>query len=179
MYLSDKDIKAALQQGEIEIRNFDASRLGPASYDILLGNSFQIVDDHSSAYVDPEKKIFPDVQEVILNDGEEFVLHPGQTVLGTSKDYFGSRSMLVHLSGKSSLARVGLVVHNTAGIVNPGHFLHITFELFNAGKVPIVLRPGMEIAQILFSQLSSVPEQGYDNSHRFSDDNWDNFATKK
>ena len=93
-----------------------------------MGNKFEIVKSHRISAVDPARGILPETHETLVEDGEAFVLHPGRTVLGTSKDYFGSSRYLIHLSGKSSLARLGLVVHNTAGIVNPGHFLNITFE---------------------------------------------------
>lgn len=172
MYLVDKDIKNEIENGNITISDFDEKRLQPATYDILLGNKFQVMKSYTTASVDPSRKIFPEAHEIEVPDGEAFVLHPGRTVLGTSKDYFGSDKYLIQLSGKSSLARIGLVVHNTAGIVNPGHFLNITFELYNAGKIPIILRPGMEIAQILFAQISSNVERNYKEIGKFNGDNW-------
>lgn len=172
MFLSDKDIKKSVEEGSIKISDFDNTRLQPVSYDILLGNKFEIVKSHAISAVDPVKGILPETYTTEVPDGEAFVLHPGRTVLGTSRDNFGSDRYLIHLSGKSSLARLGLVVHNTAGIVNPGHFLNITFELFNAGKVPIILRPGMEIAQITFSEISSELERNYQQTGRFNGDNW-------
>lgn len=172
MFLSDRDIKKSVESGDIEISDFDINRLQPVSYDILLGNKFEIVKSHAISAVDPVKGIFPETYSTEVPDGEPFVLHPGRTVLGTSRDTFGSNRYLIHLSGKSSLARLGLVVHNTAGIVNPGHFLNITFELFNAGKVPIILRPGMQIAQITFSEISSELERNYQDTGRFNGDNW-------
>lgn len=172
MFLSDKDIKKGVESEDIKISDFDEQRLQPVSYDILLGNKFEVVKSHRISAVDPVKGILPETHQEEVPDGEAFVLHPGRTVLGTSKDHFGSDRYLIHLSGKSSLARLGLVVHNTAGIVNPGHFLHITFELFNAGKVPIILRPGMEIAQITFSEISSELENDYKTTGRFNGDNW-------
>ena len=108
--------------------------------------------------------------------GEEYYLHPGGTVLGTSKDYFGSDKYLIQLSGKSSLARLGLVVHNTAGLINPGHFLNITFELCNFNKLPIILRPGMRIAQILFADISSPPKKDYKTTGRYHGRNHQHFA---
>jgi len=84
------------------------------------------------------------------------------SLLGLSKDYFGSRKYLIQLSGKSSLARIGLIVHNTAGLINPGHYLNIAFELCNLNSVPIILRPGMEIAQLIFAEISSPPEHSYE-----------------
>ena len=172
MFLSDSDIKKELTAGNITISDFQEERLQQVSYDILLGNKFQTMKSYKMTAVDPARGIFPETHEMEAPDGEEFVLHPGKTVLGTSKDYFGSDAYLIQLSGKSSLARIGLVVHNTAGIVNPGHFLNITFELYNAGKIPIILRPGMEVAQILFSQISSDLEKNYKDTGRFNGDNW-------
>lgn len=163
MYLSDGDIKGWVKSGEITISDFDPERLNPASYDILLGNKFLVVRSHTTFYIDPERKIYPEYHEKIVDEEEGFILHPWRTVLGVSRDTFGSDKYLVQLSGKSSLARLGLIVHNTAGIINPGHILNITFELANLNKVPIVLRPGMKIAQVTFSELSSEPENNYKN----------------
>lgn len=172
MYLCDKDIERAVKSGDIVLRDFQKKRLQPASYDILLGNKFQILDQHQTDYIDPSKKRPIKVREVRLKDGEQFVLHPGVSVLGTSKDYFGSDKYLVHLNGKSSLARIGLIVHNTAGLINPGHFLNITFELCNLNSVPIILRPGMEIAQLTFSELSSNPITDFHKNSNYEKDNW-------
>ena len=173
MYLSDVDIKKALKAKEITIENFQERRLQPASYDILLGNKFIINESHSSQYIDPQNGIYPQNREIEIGDEESFVLHPGVSVLGTTVDYVGANGdYLIHISGKSSLARIGLIVHNTAGIVNPGHFLHITLELGNMNNIPIVLRPKMEIAQLLFSKLTSSPSQNYDQTGRYSQENW-------
>ena len=179
MYLSDVDIKKALKAGEIVISNFEDSRLQPASYDILLGNKFWVVSDHESVMIDPEKKLFPKMLEIDVSDGKEYYLHPGVSVLGTSKDYFGSDTYLIQLSGKSSLARLGLLVHNTAGIINPGHFLNITFELCNLNKLPIILRPGMRIGQILFSQMTTPPQKDYKTTGRYHGRDHQHFADPK
>ncbi len=180
MFLSDHDIKRAVKDGLITIKGFDETRLNPASYDVCLGNKFIITDPHSIEAIDPSKKVFPKTREVEIADGEMFVLHPGAMVLGTLKDYVGSDEYLIQISGKSSLARVGLVVHNTAGIINPGHYLHITLELANFNIVPIILRPGMKIAQLTFSRLSSPVERNYTQVGRYNGDNWKkNFASEK
>lgn len=179
MYLSDGDIKKAIEAGDIVINDFDESRLQPASYDILLGNKFLITASESTMAIDPVKKIFPETKEVIVADTGHFVLHPGISILGTSVDYFGSDKYLVHLSGKSSLARLGLIIHNTAGIINPGHFLNITFELCNLNHLPIVLRPNMRIGQILFSQLSSKPTKDYQTTGRYHGRDWQHFVDPK
>ena len=179
MYLSDFDIKKAIKKGDIIIKDFDEARLQPASYDICLGNNFQIALNSESLVIDPVKKIYPKMSEKFIGDGEEYYLHPGVTVLGTSKDYFGSEKYLVQLSGKSSLARIGLVIHNTAGIINPGHFLNITFELSNLNTLPIILRPGMKIGQILFSKLTSLPKKDYKETGRYHGRDWNHFVDPK
>lgn len=173
MFLSDVDILEAVKKKEITLEPFDENRLQPASYDILLGNKFVVNDEYATQLIDPVKKQYAKTREVEVADGEEFILHPGVSVLAISKEYFGSEEYLVQVGGKSSLARVGLMIHNTAGLINPGHYLHITFELCNLNNVPIVLRPGMEIAQLTFSKLSSSPSTAYKNEAR-SKDNWQN-----
>jgi len=179
MYLSDRDIKKAVLKGDIVIKDFDESRLQPASYDILLGNKFIVSNTEKTLAIDPVKKIFPETKEIIIGDSEMFVLHPGISILGTSVDYFGSDKYLVHLSGKSSLARLGLIIHNTAGIINPGHFLNITFELCNLNHVPIILRPQMRIGQILFSELTSAPAKDYKTTGRYQGRDWQHFVDPK
>lgn len=179
MYLSDKDIKIAVNKGDIVIQGFDDERLQPASYDILLGNKFLVSNTEATMAIDPVMKIFPETKEMIIPDSGLFVLHPGISILGTSVDYFGSNKYLIHLSGKSSLARLGLIIHNTAGIINPGHFLNITFELCNLNHIPIILRPQMRIGQILFSQLSSPPTKDYKTTGRYHNRDWQHFVDPK
>jgi len=179
MYLSDKNIKKAVERGDIVIQGFDDERLQPASYDILLGNKFLVHNTEKTMAIDPVQKIFPETKEIIIPDTGLFVLHPGISILGTSVDYFGSDKYLIHLSGKSSLARLGLIIHNTAGIINPGHFLNITFELCNLNHVPIILRPQMRIGQILFSELSSAPGKDYKTTGRYHNRDWQHFVDPK
>ena len=179
MYLSDSDIEKAIQKGEIIIQGFEIERLQPASYDILLGNKFLVSNTESTMAIDPVNKVFPETKEIIIPDNGMFVLHPGVSVLGSSVDYFGSDKYLIHLSGKSSLARLGLIIHNTAGIINPGHFLNITFELANLNHIPIILRPGMRIGQILFSELSSKPRKDYKTTGRYHNRDWLHFVDPK
>lgn len=179
MFLSDVDIKKAVASGEIRIDDFDTERVQPTSYDILLGNKFVVTDPEKSTVIDPVKKRFAHTHEVEVADNEKFVLHPGVSVLGISWDFFGSDTHLIHLSGKSSLARLGLLVHNTAGIINPGHFLNITLELCNLNSVPITLRPKMPIAQLLFSKISSPSELNYRQTGRYTDNNWDHYKDEK
>lgn len=179
MFLSDIDIEKAIKGKEITLEPYVRSRLQPASYDITLGNKFVENDASSTHFVDPARKIYAKTTEKMVKDGDEFVLHPGVSVLGLSKEFFGSDHYLIQVGGKSSLARVGLMIHNTAGIINPGHFLNITFEITNQSNIPIILRPGMEIAQITFSKLSSPTSRNYKHVGRFAKDNWNHFVPAK
>lgn len=178
MFLADIDIRKAVNDWNITISDFDESRLQPASYDLLLWKKFLIVQWNSTVFIDPVNKILPNYHEVILEDWDEFVLHPWATVLWLTKDFFGSNEYLIQLSWKSSLARIWLVVHNTAWIVSPWHFLHMTLELVNLNKVPIIIRPWMEIAQLLFSNISSPPEKLYDKTWRYMNHNWTGYVGK-
>ncbi len=179
MFLSDADILKAVADKSITLKPFNKAKLQPASYDIHLGNKFVTNDENSTLFVDPARKVYAKTREVTVKDGDAFILHPGVSVLGTSKEYFGSDQYLIQVGGKSSLARVGLMIHNTAGLINPGHFLNITFELCNLNNVPIILRPGMEIAQLTFSEIKTKTLKNYKDIGRFVGDNWKkNFAVK-
>ena len=179
MFLSDRDIAREIEGERITLTPFVSDQLQQASYDICLGNKFIENDASSTHFVDPSRKIYAKTIEKTVKDGAEFVLHPGVSVLGLSKEYFGSNYYLIQVGGKSSLARIGLMIHNTAGIINPGHFLNITFEITNQSNIPIILRPGMEIAQLTFSKLSSPPQRNYKKVGRFAKDNWKHFVSAK
>lgn len=179
MFLSDTDIHAAVKEGRITLEPFDAKRLQPATYDIRLGNTFIVNDPHTTTAIDPVKKIFPKTQTIEVKDGGKFVLHPGVSILGYSKERFGSDEFLIEVNGKSSLARIGLIVHNSASIVNPGHYLNIALELCNLNNVPIILRPGMEIAQLTFSTLSSQTKRNYKETGRYLKNNFASYVPPK
>lgn len=179
MFLSDKDILAEVKDGHITLEPFSEKQLQPATYDICLGNTFIINDAYSTKAIDPAKGVYPQTQTIEILDGEEFVLHPGVSILGYSKERFGSDNYLIEVNGKSSLARIGLIVHNSASIVNPGHYLNIALELCNLNNVPIVLRPGMEIAQLSFSTLSSHTKRNYQQTGRYSSNNFASYVPPK
>lgn len=179
MFLSDVDIKKGIESGAVVIKPFEEQKLQLASYDVTLGNDFEVTNRYSTVAIDPAKKIYPDTRKVEVADGEEFILHPGETVLGKQREFIGvDEEHLILLSGKSSLARAGLVVHNTAMLFNPGHHFYPTFELLNTNNVPIVLRPGMEVAQLLFAKLSSPSSKQYlgkDGVGRYDSENSEHF----
>lgn len=180
MFLSDRDIKKALKEGRITIKPFHEDQLQVASYDVRLGTEFQVTDRHNIDVVDPSNKKYPKTRKLTVPLGGEFVLHPGENVIGKQIEYIGcDLEHLILLSGKSSLARAGLVVHNTAMLFNPGHYFYPTFELVNTNNVPIILRPGMEIAQLIFARLTSKAEKGYTDVGRYTKDNSRHFVEKK
>lgn len=183
MFLSDVDIKKGVEAGSITIKPFDEARLQVASYDVTLGNEFEVVDRHQIGASDPARGIYPATRKLMVPDGGEFVLHPGENVLGKQREFIGvNNEHLILLSGKSSLARVGLVVHNTAMLFNPGHYFYPTFELVNSSNIPIILRPGMPIAQLLFARLLSPTSKEYMGKNgvgRFSAENSNHFALPK
>lgn len=177
MFLSDTDIRKGIKDGSIVIRPFDLKKLQPVSYDVTLGNEFEVTNRHVTVIVDPVNKVYPQTRTVKIKNGEAFVLHPGESVLGKQREFIGvDRNHLILLSGKSSLARAGLVVHNTAMLFNPCHYFYPTFELVNTNNVPIVLRPGMTIAQLLFARLSSSAGRTYKETGRYGAKNSNHFA---
>ena len=163
MHLSDTDIKKALISGDIIIKDFDPNRLQPASYDILLGDEFIVFDNHKSDCIDPKENPEKYTRKIKLQgDDSYFVLHPSEFALGVTFDYFGvSQKYACQIMGKSSLARLGLIIHTTAGFVDPGNQLKATLEFVNVNTLPIRLYPKMKIAQIAFYELKSPATKGY------------------
>ncbi len=180
MFLSDVDIRKGVENGSITIKPFREEQLQVASYDVTLGNEFEVTDRHRTATIDPANKIYPYTRTVKVADGEPFILHPGESVLGKQREFIGvDDEHLILLSGKSSLARAGLVVHNTAMLFNPGHYFYPTFELVNTNNVPLILRPGMEVAQLLFARLTSATSKSYKDVGRYDRKNSLHFVPKK
>jgi dCTP deaminase len=162
MHLSDIDILKSLELNEIYIDQFDHDRLQPASYDVLLGNTFLIFDKSKITAIDPKSTEPIPMQEIKLHDDEQFVLHPGQFALAVTLDKIGvNNAHSCQIDGKSSMARYGLIVHTTAGYIDPGNNLNITLELFNVNDIPIILYPKMKIAQVRFYKLKTPCQRPY------------------
>lgn len=162
MYLSDVDIKNALKTGDIIIEDFDESRLQPASYDVRLGDEFMVFENHQIEYIDPKKDISKHMRKITLNGKDHFTLQPQQFALGVTDDYIGvNEKYHCQLMGKSSLARMGLIIHTTGGFIDPGNALNITLEFFNTNSVPIRLYRKMLIAQVAFCMLKTPAEKPY------------------
>jgi len=140
MQLSDGEIKSALEAGSVVIESFDNDRLQPASYDVLLGNEFMIFDKHKIDVIDPRQDMSKYMTKIVLEDGDCFILQPGEFALSVTRDNIGvDQGHSCQIIGKSSLARLGLIIHTTAGFIDPGNQLNITLELFNTNSIPIKL----------------------------------------
>ncbi|MDR1015571.1 MAG: dCTP deaminase [Coriobacteriales bacterium] len=162
MALSDKDIKEELALGRIRLDPLDAADIQPASIDIHLGDGFRVFRNSRYPFIDPSIEQ-PDLTELVTaTRTEPFVLHPGEFVLGTTLERVTlPDDILGRLEGKSTLGRIGLLIHSTAGYVDPGWHGHLTLELSNVANLPILLSPGMKIGQIAFERMSSPVERPY------------------
>jgi dCTP deaminase len=160
--LSDRDIRAALESGRLRIKPYDAACLQPSSVDLHLDHSFRVFRNNRYAFIDVRQPQ-PDLTELVtIKDDEPFVLHPGEFVLGQTLEWVELPDDLVsRLEGKSSLGRLGLLIHSTAGYVDPGWKGNLTLELSNVANLPISLYYGMKIGQISFLRMSSPVERPY------------------
>ena len=160
--LSDRDIRAALESGTVRIDPYDPSDLQPSSVDLHLDRRFRVFRNNRYAFIDVRAPQ-PDLTELLtVADDEPFILHPGEFVLGSTLERVALPDDLVaRLEGKSSLGRLGLLIHSTAGYVDPGWDGNLTLELSNVANLPITLYYGMKIGQISFQRLTSPVEIGY------------------
>ncbi|WP_026459850.1 dCTP deaminase [Schaalia suimastitidis] len=169
MLLSDRDILASLRSGRIELDPLDETLVQPASVDVRLDRYFRLFDNHRYAVIDPaeDQSELTHLVEVAADD--PFVLHPGEFVLGATYEYVTlGDDIAARLEGKSSLGRLGLLTHSTAGFVDPGFSGHVTLELSNTATMPILLYPGMKIGQLCFFDLSSPAQHPYGSAERGS-----------
>ena len=160
--LSDRDIRAALEAGTVKIEPYDAHDLQPSSVDLHLDRSFRVFRNNRYAFIDVRAPQ-PDLTELLtIEEDEPFVLHPGEFVLGQTHEWVELPDDLVaRLEGKSSLGRLGLLIHSTAGYVDPGWKGNLTLELSNVANLPIALYSGMRIGQISFFKMSSAVDRPY------------------
>ena len=162
MILSDKDIRSALDAGRISIEPFDPDDLQPASVDLHVDRFFRVFHNARYPFIDV-KKPMEDLTDVFeVKEEEAFILHPGEFVLGSTTEFVRLPGDLVaRLEGKSSLGRLGLLIHSTAGFIDCGFEGHLTLELSNVANLPITIYPNMKIGQISFFQMSSEAENPY------------------
>jgi dCTP deaminase len=163
--LSDRDLKAAIEAGRMGLTPYDPEMIQPSSIDVRLDRYFRVFANHRYTHIDPAVAQ-DDLTELVEPDGDEpFILHPGEFVLGSTLEVITLGDDLAsRLEGKSSLGRLGLLTHSTAGFIDPGFSGHVTLELSNVANLPIKLYPGMKIGQICVQMLSSPSEHPYGSS---------------
>lgn len=161
MVLSDRDIRTEIERGHIGIEPYDPSCVQPASLDIRLDYRFRVFRSSHHPYIDLARPL-DDVTELVEVGDSPFILHPNEFVLGSTRERIRLPDDLVsRVEGKSSLGRLGLLIHSTAGFIDPGWDGHITLELSNVNNLPITLYPGMRIGQLSFFRLTSPAERPY------------------
>lgn len=162
MLLSDADIKTELDTGRLTIVPHELGMIQPASIDVRLGRLFRVFETHRYPVVDPAADQSGTAQLVRVGDDERFVLHPGEFALAaTLEEVELPDNLAARLEGKSSLGRLGLLTHATAGFIDPGFHGRITLELSNVARLPILLHPGMKIGQLCFLRLTSPARRPY------------------
>jgi dCTP deaminase len=162
MLLSDKDIRAEIESQRIRLDPLSMELLQPSSIDVRLDRFFRLFDNHRYAFIDPQEQQDDLTRFVEVTSDEPFILHPGEFVLGSTYETVTlPDDIAARLEGKSSLGRLGLLTHSTAGFVDPGFSGHVTLELSNVATLPIKLWPGMKIGQLCFFRLSSASENPY------------------
>jgi len=160
--LSDRDIRAQLDAGRVRLDPFEDSMVQPSSVDVRLDRFFRLFDNHKYSVIDPAQEQ-PELTRLVETAPDEpFILHPGEFVLGSTYEVVSlPDDISARLEGKSSLGRLGLLTHSTAGFIDAGFSGHVTLELSNVATLPITLWPGMKIGQLCFFQLSSPAQNPY------------------
>jgi dCTP deaminase len=160
--LSDGTIRRLVGEGRIVVRPWDPALVQPASVDLRLGDSFRVFHNHRAAAIDLRDPPTNLTEEVVVADGEAFVIHPGEFVLGRTLEYVElPGDVVARIEGRSSLGRLGLIVHATAGFVDPGFKGTLTLEIANLTRIPIKLYAGGPIAQLSFMALDAPAERPY------------------
>ncbi|MGA9345726.1 MAG: dCTP deaminase [Nocardioidaceae bacterium] len=162
MLLSDRDIRAEIDDKRVVLEPYDPEMIQPSSVDVRLDRFFRVFENHRYPHIDPADDQ-PDLTRLVEPASDEpFILHPGEFVLGSTYEVITlPDDVAARLEGKSSLGRLGLLTHSTAGFIDPGFSGHVTLELSNVATLPIKLWPGMKIGQLCFFRLSSPAENPY------------------
>jgi len=163
--LSDRDLRAEVKAGRLVIDPYDDSLVQPSSVDVRLDRYFRVFENHRYPHIDPAEQQDDLTRLVEVDVDEPFILHPGEFVLGSTYEVIGlADDLAARLEGKSSLGRLGLLTHSTAGFIDPGFNGHVTLELSNVATLPIKLWPGMKIGQVCVLRLTSPAEHPYGSS---------------
>ncbi|HRE02011.1 MAG TPA: dCTP deaminase [Ilumatobacteraceae bacterium] len=169
MILSDRSLRAEIAAGRIVIEPLDDACIQPSSIDVKVDNLFRVFRNHTTGIIDVKQNLEDLTELVSIPDGGVFMLHPGEFVLGSTLERVVVPDNLVgRIEGKSSLGRLGLLIHSTAGFIDAGFDGHITLELSNVASLPITLYPGMKIGQISFVQMTTAADNPYGQGARGS-----------
>ena len=162
MLLSDGDIRKEIASGRITLEPWDPEMVQPSSVDVRIDRYFRVFENHRYPHIDPAEEQ-PDLTRLVETPGDEpFILHPGEFVLASTYEVITlPDDVSARLEGKSSIGRLGLLTHSTAGFIDAGFSGHVTLELSNVATLPIKLWPGMKIGQLCFFRLTSPAEQPY------------------
>ena len=164
MLLSDRDLKAEIAAERVRVEPYDPGMIQPSSIDVRLDKFFRVFENHRYPHIDPAEEQ-TDLTRLIEAGDEAFILHPGEFVLGSTYEVVSLPDDIAgRLEGTSSLGRLGLLTHSTAGFIDPGFSGHVTLELSNVATLPIKLWPGMKIGQLCLFRLSSPAEHPYGSS---------------
>jgi dCTP deaminase len=162
MLLSDRDIRSQVETGRVKVEPFTLEMIQPSSIDVRLDRFFRVFENHKYSVIDPSIEQSDLTREVEVAPEEYFILHPGEFVLASTYEIITLPDDIAgRLEGKSSLGRLGLLTHSTAGFIDPGFSGHITLELSNVANLPVKLFPGMKIGQLCLIKLSSPAEHPY------------------
>jgi dCTP deaminase len=162
MIFSDRTIIEAIDSGRVSIDPFDAGLVQPSSVDVRCDHRFRVFENHRYPLIDPKAPQTDLTSEVEASLESPFILHPGEFVLGTTLETIRlSDDVVARLEGKSSLGRLGLLIHSTAGFIDPGFHGQVTLELSNVANLPIAIYPEMKIGQISFYQMTTPAEHPY------------------
>ena len=162
MLLSDRDLRLEIKAGRVRVEPFDEGMIQPSSIDVRLDRFFRVFENHKYSVIDPSVEQGELTREVEVGASEFFILHPGEFVLASIYEVITLPDDIAgRLEGKSSLGRLGLLTHSTAGFIDPGFSGHITLELSNVANLPVKLFPGMKIGQLCLIKLTSAAEHPY------------------
>ena len=162
MIFSDRSIREAIDAGWIHIDPYEPTFVQPSSIDLRVGNGFRVFVNHRYSQIDPRAPQSDLTKLIEVEDDEPFMLHPGEFVLGSTLERVKlGNDIVARLEGKSSLGRLGLLIHSTAGFIDPGFEGHITLELSNVATLPIAIYPGMKIGQVSFYQMTTAADHPY------------------
>lgn len=163
MILPDHEIRKYLHEKKIVVEPIDEDvQIQPSGIDLRLGNEFRIFRIISTPFIDTKKRTDDYTEKIYIKDDEPFILHPGEFVLGSIKEYIKLPSdLMAVVDGRSSLGRLGVVIHSTSASINPGWEGNFVLEITNIGKMPVALYPGQRVAKLAFMKLTSPAEKPY------------------